>query len=716
MLTVWDRCPSDCLATALAKKNLRSVWLNQRDRSGRSVLHWISAEPDSEASVVLAKMLVQHGLDYTQVDKDGKSAWHVSAANGNLRLMSLLMEFTYLSDLDRIGACQQPGEFVNSTDYAPTSQYVTNAASLSSVHNLLTSVDDRGRTALHWAAYKGQGMTCKFLSSVGSPMHVADVLDWSYKDSSGRNALHRAAQGLSEEVLSYYFFDQRKLHSTGQLSLNNLESEFLCEDNEGLTIELIILKQISSVDGRDCYDFPAYLACQFHKSYIDEEIQKASLPKPSFTLSLNSIRNWFMMSIISIISESRVQMIVSLTGALLTTLFYHTKLFPDRTDWISMPKTSILFNYKIEAFIFYSLFPLTFILCDPMGSLIHRRKNHNKYKQLKMLDGVIGSNFRLMFKHYRYFSRASLGSSLWCWRPVKHVVETEGTSQRLVGLYEWKQKAYRELHDQCMDQSSGLKDGESKLLMTKWPLHVHCKSREFDPSSICYTCWVYKPLRSKHCRICGECQQVMDHHCDWIGRCVNHLNHRIFVVWLLTMSIAGILMIIGSARRVIHYGLMLKSSNSIVIINLLIWILVVWAYGWGSLSVVSILVEQLLCISWNMTVNERLNLMNVTRYPHFKCDATYAEKKMNSLLVSQTETISVNPFNRGMLLNIQEFILNTRHSLDDARGYYSKESTWNGKGSAWMADVVEYSHKDEDQNVLISTIRKISKSALCLTK
>eukprot|EP00915_Cephaloidophora_sp_WS-2016_P011547 GHVH01016918.1.p2 GENE.GHVH01016918.1~~GHVH01016918.1.p2 ORF type:complete len:377 (+),score=48.32 GHVH01016918.1:120-1133(+) len=271
MLTVWDRCPSDCLATALAKKNLRSVWLNQRDRSGRSVLHWISAEPDSEASVVLAKMLVQHGLDYTQVDKDGKSAWHVSAANGNLRLMSLLMEFTYLSDLDRIGACQQPGEFVNSTDYAPTSQYVTNAASLSSVHNLLTSVDDRGRTALHWAAYKGQGMTCKFLSSVGSPMHVADVLDWSYKDSSGRNALHRAAQGLSEEVLSYYFFDQRKLHSTGQLSLNNLESEFLCEDNEGLTIELIILKQISSVDGRDCYDFPAYVS---HSACIAADVHQ----------------------------------------------------------------------------------------------------------------------------------------------------------------------------------------------------------------------------------------------------------------------------------------------------------------------------------------------------------------------------------------------------------------------------------------------------------
>ena len=54
----------------------------------------------------------------------------------------------------------------------------------------------------------------------------------------------------------------------------------------------------------------------------------------------------------------------------------------------------------------------------------------------------------------------------------------------------------------------------------------------------CYTCNVYKPIRTKHCQYCGKCRPEFDHHCPTIANCVAEGNRRYFMGYLLVLWVA----------------------------------------------------------------------------------------------------------------------------------------------------------------------------------
>ncbi|XP_055345448.1 palmitoyltransferase ZDHHC17-like [Paramacrobiotus metropolitanus] len=66
------------------------------------------------------------------------------------------------------------------------------------------------------------------------------------------------------------------------------------------------------------------------------------------------------------------------------------------------------------------------------------------------------------------------------------------------------------------------------------------EKNEFSVAKLCTTCLVVRPLRSKHCSVCGKCVAVMDHHCPFTGNCVGRANHRFFVGYLVWLSMSGI--------------------------------------------------------------------------------------------------------------------------------------------------------------------------------
>ncbi|BFZ60483.1 palmitoyltransferase akr1 [Saitoella coloradoensis] len=66
----------------------------------------------------------------------------------------------------------------------------------------------------------------------------------------------------------------------------------------------------------------------------------------------------------------------------------------------------------------------------------------------------------------------------------------------------------------------------------------------FDGRSFCGVCFVRRPLRSKHCKLCNRCVARHDHHCPWVANCVGVKTHRAFLVYIITLELS-ILFFIG---------------------------------------------------------------------------------------------------------------------------------------------------------------------------
>lgn len=58
----------------------------------------------------------------------------------------------------------------------------------------------------------------------------------------------------------------------------------------------------------------------------------------------------------------------------------------------------------------------------------------------------------------------------------------------------------------------------------------------FHPGSVCRTCHILKPARSKHCAICKRCVAKLDHHCVFINGCVGYGNQHWFLLLLLSTA------------------------------------------------------------------------------------------------------------------------------------------------------------------------------------
>lgn len=204
-----------------------------------------------------------------------------------------------------------------------------------------------------------------------------------------------------------------------------------------------------------------------------------------------------------------------------------------------------------------------------------------------------------------------------------------------------------------------------------------CSLTNEPPNSrkYCNTCFMKKPLRSKHCAVCGFCTARMDHHCVWLNNCVGVRNHRRFIVFIyahwvsiVCYSIIAISILVKSMQEelasseradfCVYVALLLKRPNFALLLQCLFALSV-------TIGMSMLCMEQTLNMFLNITTNERINR---NRYPWL----TSATGKYKNL------------FDKGRITNFMEFWGCTEtpeyfsiYSLGDIPGVTIKDNTNN---------------------------------------
>lgn len=106
----------------------------------------------------------------------------------------------------------------------------------------------------------------------------------------------------------------------------------------------------------------------------------------------------------------------------------------------------------------------------------------------------------------------------------------------------------------------------------------------------------------KHCRLCDMCIQDYDHHCLFLNQCVGRDNHRIFILFIMSMVMAHLIFVLCavyylylklSGLQLSDWGLVAGREAWVLLLTLLNFLSLTWV-GW-------LLVEQLHAISMGTT-------------------------------------------------------------------------------------------------------------------
>jgi len=159
--------------------------------------------------------------------------------------------------------------------------------------------------------------------------------------------------------------------------------------------------------------------------------------------------------------------------------------------------------------------------------------------------------------------------------------------------------------------------------------------------SICSTCLIAKPLRSKHCSITNKCVARYDHYCPWVLNAIGSGNHHYFVAYLASLFLILFWHVLAAFR---YWSSTHIHGDDVVFIDKLMYQLkatpwVNWIFintVFHLIWVTLLLLSQLYQMVWlGLTTNERINAY---RYEHFKSFRHSIQS-------------SKSPFDRGILNN-----------------------------------------------------------------
>jgi len=189
-------------------------------------------------------------------------------------------------------------------------------------------------------------------------------------------------------------------------------------------------------------------------------------------------------------------------------------------------------------------------------NFIHWFNSPHNYTALEILFYILGPVATITHFYLCYFANSGT---------VKRALESENKcalaenrSCKLPTIAETEeQKAISTYTDILAKQIAENQEEFYKCLAT--PDAKFRRKNQLQPFRYCHECHVLKDLRTKHCRFCGECITEFDHHCVWLNKCVGGGNHRAFMVFSISQTLAVIITAVHAVANIVgEYDLYTK--------------------------------------------------------------------------------------------------------------------------------------------------------------